>query len=391
LRIVPDPLVADAGLFDKSGVHRGSDWEQLQVVRPVPASGTNHTPDLTDPATRQPNAGVSGSLTAGQVDWYQLTVENPGRLTVRVAAFGVGNLNPRLTLYNSDGQALVQSDDLAPGQPAALLVQHLQPQTYTLAVSAQAGAGGYRLTSTFVQADPPLDRLAVGMGPKAVVFADVNSDGRPDLVVANYGRRDDPGNTVSVLLGNGDGSFQPQQTFTVGQGPRAVAVADVNGDSRPDLIVSNYLDNSVSVLLGNGAGSFQAAQNVPVGQGPRSVAVADVNGDGKPDLVVANSGDNTVGVLLGDGAGSFQGPQTVNLPYFGPAAAEDFGPQALTVADVNGDGQPDLILANGGTTTTATSIPATPSACCSTPRNPEPASPVSLPRRLSLSAPTLTR
>jgi hypothetical protein len=124
---------------------------------------------------------------------------------------------------------------------------------------------------------------------------------RPDILTTNYGA-----SAVSVLLGNGDGSFQSQQTFSVGMGPDSVAVADVNGDGRPDLITANYGSHSVSVLLGNG-GTFLpdpfSSPGLPpgtfaVGSSPESVSLADVNGDGRLDLITANSRDNTVSVLL---------------------------------------------------------------------------------------------
>src|SRR5439155_27052006 len=105
-----------------------------------------------------------------------------------------------------------------------------------------------------------------------------------------------------VLLGNADGSCQHQRDFAVGSGPRAVAVADVNGDGKPDLVVANEGDNTVSVLLGNG-GTFQPQYTFPAAS-PGSVAVVDVDGDGRPDLLVVNSYDNCDSVLLGLGEGS---------------------------------------------------------------------------------------
>src|SRR5262249_2589019 len=133
-------------------------------------------------------------------------------------------------------------------------------------------------TTEFTRARPPLQPLKLGDGskPLAVVAADVNADGLADLVVADNG-----GNNVSVLLGNGDGTFQPPRTFAAGTGPDAVAVADVNGDGRPDLVVTdfgttNVAGTTVSVLLGNGDGTFQAATTVAVGSKPNAVAVADV-------------------------------------------------------------------------------------------------------------------
>jgi hypothetical protein len=173
-----------------------------------------------------------------------------------------------------------------------------------------------------------------GSGGNAIVVEDVNGDGKLDLLVTD-------GYTVGVLLGNGDGSFQPAQNC--GPGGDAIAVADVNRDGKLDLLVVN--SDTVSVLLGNGDGTFQAAQTYPSG-GYRavSVVVADLNGDGKPDLAVAHTYENyqggkrTVSVLLGNGDGTFQAPQT--YPSGG------WIPMAMTVADVNGDNMPDLLVAN---------------------------------------------
>ena len=178
-----------------------------------------------------------------------------------------------------------------------------------------------------------------GPGAWSVAVADVNGDGKPDLIVANEG------GTVGVLLGNGDGTFQPAVTYPTGNSPYCVAVADVNGDGNPDLLVVNWWDNDVAVLLGNGNGTFRAA--VTYGSGGSatdSVAVADVNGDGKPDLLVGNlynAQDEThggVGVLLGNGDGTFQPA----VPY----SSGGFQLWGVAVADVNGDGKLDLLTAN---------------------------------------------
>src|SRR5215469_6866739 len=116
--------------------------------------------------------------------------------------------------------------------------------------------------------------FGVGLSPNAVAAADLNGDGKADLVTANY-----YGNSVSVLLGNGNGTFKPQQSFAAGAQPFGVTVADVNGDNSPDVIVTNSAGATVSVLLGNGDGTFQAQRTFSVGSGPANVVAADVNGD----------------------------------------------------------------------------------------------------------------
>ena len=216
-----------------------------------------------------------------------------------------------------------------------------------------------------------------------MALGDLNGDGNLDLVVANY-----ISNNVSILLGNGDGTFQAQQTFATGANPDSVAVGDFNsdgnldvavgelgsangltlmlgngrgglskissffggfqvgsvavgdfnGDGRPDLAVVSRLTGAVSILLGDGSGNFDTA-NIPVGSNPQSVAAGDFNGDGNVDLAVANEGSNTVSILLGNGNGTFASP--VNLPS-GP------NPEAIAVGDFNGDGILDLAVTHDG-------------------------------------------
>ena len=224
---------------------------------------------------------------------------------------------------------------------------------YTVTVGGITGAGtlglnlvdngtihdlaGHRLVqsgfSPAFQSQPP---IAAGADARPEVLADVNGDGIPDMIFGNYNSNSGSNNDhVSVLLGNGNGTFQNALTFATQGQPLSIAAGDVNGDGKPDLVVANGNGNTVSVLLGNGNGTFQSQNTFATGAGTTTVAIADVNGDGKSDLVVACRNSWIVSVLLGNGNGSFQSQLTYAA---GPTAF------AAAVADVNGDGKPGLIV-----------------------------------------------
>lgn len=163
----------------------------------------------------------------------------------------------------------------------------------------------------------------------------LKSAGVLDLAITN--ETDD---TVSILLGNGDGTFQPQQTFATGGAPDAIAIVNFNNSGALDLAVANNLDATVSVLMGNGDGTFQAQQAYAVGNNPTSIAVADLNNDGNPDLAVTNSADNTISVLSGQANGTFASQITYPV---------DFGPQAIVAGNLSAAGYADLgvVTSNG--------------------------------------------
>jgi hypothetical protein len=172
----------------------------------------------------------------------------------------------------------------------------------------------------------------VGANPQAIVTADVNRDGRLDLLTANAGS-----NSISVLLGLPSskkvpaGTFAAARNYAVGPGPYSLAVADFNGDGKPDIAIG--VSGGMSVLLGNGDGTFQAARNSALGLGGY-IAVADVNRDGKLDLL---TDDHGVSVLLGNGDGTFRAGPTTAIPLGAPKAVGDF----------NGDGKLDVIATVG--------------------------------------------
>jgi hypothetical protein len=190
------------------------------------------------------------------------------------------------------------------------------------------GTVGLSLSGSLVPVTVP-----AGFG---IATADFNGDGIPDLAV---GASNDDNTTLSILLGNGAGSFTAvTPNPAVGNYPYSVATADFNGDGIPDLAVGNVDDSTVSILIGKGDGTFTAKPNLSLSSYPQSLAIGDFNGDGIPDLAVVVSG-SWVRVFIGNGDGTFQQTND-NLSAGGLA-------QGIAVSDLNGNGIADLIVANG--------------------------------------------
>jgi hypothetical protein len=283
----------------------------------------------------------------------------------QLTSAGTATLNLILPVGNYKVRAIFQGTNVVAGSSSAARdVTVIGKFATATTVSAAGGPGNYSLTGTvtsFGYPDPtgelsfkdeadrdsPLTRARLGPATSGYAIVDANSspvqtlgvaadfnrDGRLDQAVLNAE------GGISVLLGNGDGTFTMKSSPAVGNDPYAIAVGDFNGDDIPDLAVANNQDSTVSILLGKGDGTFTAADSPSTPTYPEAIAAGDFNGDGNVDLVVCGY-NNELQILFGNGDGTFT-----------PAAIQAngiYGPTAIGVSDFNGDGKADLVVASLG-------------------------------------------
>ena len=365
MRASPQAISVAAQLLDQLEQPRGEvvlEMEILEVDRNA-ATQLGITPPQTAQAfalssqqIQEAQQGAAGLVSVIQ-QLFGTGSSLSGLSTTQLASLvgegtvGVGSLIPPLVAFGGGkstylatlpGAAAAFSDTLntvRAGRRVELRAENGKPTTFFVGDRVPIDLAQYSSSVTspgFIPAVSsglfPESTVATGQDPVAVVSTDFTSDGNIDLAAVNH-----TDNTVSILLGNGDGTFNSNGTLATGNGPIAAVAADFNADGIPDLAVVNQTDNTVSIFLGNGDGTFTLKGTFATGKNPVAIVSGDFNDDGFIDLAVVNQTDNTVSILLGNGDGTFQ-PQTT----FATGAA----PSAIATADFNNDGKLDLAVTN---------------------------------------------
>ena len=340
------------------------------LVRVLPDPGVSGNParytlsvqSLTADLGSQVHGVETGSLAAGDEAFFKLLAEAPGSLEVTLTPGPnvQGNLRLELLDPSNPDIVLASGQSAGAGQHASLVVA--KGRAVYFHIVGDAGAqGDYTLEFSnldqFTTTDNSVLFFPTGDGASEGVLADLNGDGKLDVVVSRVGR-----DAISVLLNNGDGTFQAPRDFAVGAfqqgGPftlfglqnfhRDLGVGDFNADGVPDLAVVNTSSSDISILIGRGDGTFEPQRRYDATAAPFALDVGDVNNDGILDLVVIDSTADAAqgGVLLGRGDGTFQ-----LLKPFTPPAEEPFRTNSIRIADLNHDGKNDLVVRDflGGT------------------------------------------
>jgi hypothetical protein len=348
---------------------------------------------------------VTGDLTSLGSDYYQVQPDANGRLIAHAQAV-YSPLQIRLSLFDSQGNLLVQSDGQSAGDHDPLIDQHVASDTYFLQVQSLFGTGPYVLSTSLAPASDPAvtlpsylfqgsyapiavgdftnngildivapDGVHLGTGdgtfldpppngalvdpsqytePSGIAVGDFNGDHKLDAAVALAAT-----DQISISLGDGDGTFQPASFIDLPAGgtPSAIVAGDF-GNGHIDLAVADQTLNVVYILDGIGDGTFQLTQTVQVGQGPVSIAMGDFEHDGHTDLAVADQSSGDVTVLSNNGAGTFSPLSPIALPPGStPTAivAGDFGTGHLDLAVADsGHGQVEILQGKGDGTFTFT-------------------------------------
>jgi hypothetical protein len=291
-------------------------------------------------------------------DWFYDAGFNEAAGNAQLSNFGRGGLGGDPMLAEAQDYSGVTNANMStPADGASPRMQFFSwvpaGWSFGLSVTSPASIAGvknagtnysnpanYNVTANLAQLDPGTfavsgtSALPTGTAPEWVHVADVNGDTRPDLLSANLAT-----NNVSVILSNGSGGFLPKVDYATGTGPYTVVTPDLNNDGLRDLVSANFTAGSISVRLGTGGGAFGAKTDFVSGTNTAVAAVGRFNADAFDDIVTANYGASTASVFLGNGAGGF----AAAVPY-----AMGTNPNWVAVGDLDNDGKLDLVTANAG-------------------------------------------
>lgn len=312
------------GLLDIVATNAGSD--NLSVLLQDSSNPGSFLAAQNTALGASPSSLVSGDFNRDGRPDFAVTEQTAGTVSLILADHqNPGQVLAPIPTTLSAGLVALASGDINRDGLLDLVAVNATANSATVLNNIQAADCGFRIGGSVA--------FPVGANPNGVVTADVNNDGRPDLVVVNNSDQ-----TLSLLFGSGDGAFSSSGLLSTGNGPGSIAKADLNGDGQDDFVVANVTSNTVTVLNQTGPGQYQSGATISTNS-LGSVAAGFVDSDGRQDLAFTNPADDTASLLLQDPSnpGAFLAPITVNTGG---------NPGALALADLNNDLHGDLAVAN---------------------------------------------
>ncbi len=283
----------------------------------------------------------------GKVD-IVITCGNSGTVSVyrNVSSLGsisTASISPKVDFPGSQPRGIAIGDIDGDGKPDLVVTNSA---SNTISIFRNTSTSGSISTGSFATRV----ELTTGVNPYGVSIGDIDGDGKPDIAITNFGD-----NSVSVFRNISvpgtitASSFLPKVDYLTGLSPIDVALGDMDGDGKSDMIVTNSASSSVSVFWNASTsgtintGSFSFRNDFPVGTNPYKLAIGDIDGDGKPDLAVTNTGSNTVSLFRNISISGTFTPSSFATRVDLPTGSN---PRGISFSDLDGDGKPDLIIAN---------------------------------------------